>query len=126
MIDRSLAEVVVAVHFAFVLYVVLGGFLAWRWPRSLPLHVASAVYALGIVVIGWDCPLTTLENHFRRVGGESDYRQGFIDRYMKDVIFPHQFTSALRVLVAVLVVVSWIGLEWRHRHRQATVQHSPL
>jgi hypothetical protein len=126
MIYRWLAEVVVVVHFAFVVYVALGGFLTWRWPRTFVLHAASVVYALGIVVIGWDCPLTTLENHFRRVGGEADYQQGFVDRYLKDVIFPHQLTSSLRVLVAVLVVVSWIGLQRRHRNRRAAVGRTAL
>src|SRR5438552_2448690 len=122
MLYRWLAEVVVVVHFAFVIYVAVGGFLAWRWPRSLVVHAASVLWGVGIVLIGWDCPLTSLENYFRRIGGDSDFRTGFVDRYLKDVIFPHQLTSLLRLLVAVLVAVSWVGLQRRHRIRERTTQ----
>ena len=117
MVYRVLADAVVVVHFAFVIYVAVGGFVAWRWPWSFVIHAGSVLWGLGIVVIGWECPLTTLENHFRRIGGESDYRRGFVARYLADVIYPHQWTSALRLLVAVLVVASWAGLERRRRHR---------
>ena len=30
------------VHFAFIAYVVTGGFVALKWRRTLPLHVAGA------------------------------------------------------------------------------------
>ena len=75
MLYRWLAEVVVVVHFAFVVYVAVGGFLAWRWPRSLVVHAASVLWGVGIFLIGWDCPLTSLENYFRRIGGDSDFRR---------------------------------------------------
>ena len=121
---RWLAEFVVVVHFAFVVYVPLGGFLAWRWPKSFVLHGASVLWGLGIVLIGWDCPLTTLENHLRRIGGESDYHRGFVDRYLKDVIFPRELLSPLRVLVAVCVIVSWVGLQQRRGTRHLPSDHS--
>ena len=55
MLYRSLAELVVVVHFAFVLYVAVGGFLAWRWPKSFVLHAASVLWGLALstkVVLG--------------------------------------------------------------------------
>lgn len=69
---RLLADATVAVHAGFLVYLTVGGFLAWRWRWMLWPHVACAAYGLGIVAIGWDCPLTDLENWARvRAGREA-------------------------------------------------------
>ena len=39
MIYRFLAELVLVLHFGFVLFVVLGGVLVLRWPSLLWLHL---------------------------------------------------------------------------------------
>ncbi len=41
MIFRVLAEATMVVHFLFIAFVVLGGFLAWRWPKAIWLHLES-------------------------------------------------------------------------------------
>jgi Protein of Unknown function (DUF2784) len=122
---RFLADAVVVVHFAFVVFIAVGGLLAWRWPRVLWLHVPAVVWGLGIVVIGYDCPLTGLERYFRRLGGEQVPRAGFIDRYVQGVIYPERYTSLLRALVAVLVVVGWTGALIRLRHPRRTASLRP-
>lgn len=106
---RALADAVVVVHFAFVVFVAIGGLIAWRWPWVLVVHVPAVVWALGIVTVGYDCPLTSLERYFRRLGGEQVPRRGFIDRYIEGVIFPGRLTPLLRVVVALLIIVGWAG-----------------
>jgi hypothetical protein len=113
---RLLADGVVLIHFGFIVFIAVGGLLAWRWPRVLWAHVAAVAWGAGIVIIGWDCPLTPLEKHFRELGGEQGYRGGFVDRYVEGVIYPERYTSLLRALVAVLIVVGWVGV---HRRRAA-------
>ena len=125
MVYRFLADATVVVHFAFVVFIAVGGLLAWRWPRVLWLHVPAVVWGLGIVVIGYDCPLTGLERYFRRLGGEQVPRAGFIDRYVQGVIYPERYTSLLRALVAVLVVVGWTGALIRFRHPRRTASLRP-
>jgi Protein of Unknown function (DUF2784) len=114
---RALADVVVLVHIGFVLFVGLGGFLAWRWPRILPAHVAAVAWGVGIITIGWDCPLTPVENWLRRLGGESSYEGGFVDRYLENVVYPGSLTPYLRAAALVTITVSWIGWARRHRRR---------
>ncbi|WP_432420659.1 DUF2784 domain-containing protein [Nocardia farcinica] len=63
---RLLADLTACAHFAFVAYVVLGGFLAWWRPWAFWPHLAAAGWGLGSVVAGYDCPLTDLENWARR------------------------------------------------------------
>lgn len=119
MIYRSLADVVVIVHLAFIVFVAVGGIMAWRWPRLLWPHLASVAYGTGIVTIGWECPLTPLEKWFRRLGNEQGYEGGFVDRYVEGVIYPERYATLLRILVAALVGVGLLGLYLR-RTREAT------
>ena len=70
MIDRGLADLVVAVHLAYIAFIPLGGFLAWKWPRIVPVHLAAVAAALISVTVHYDCPLTGLEKTLRRHGGE--------------------------------------------------------
>ena len=112
----AVADVVVVAHLAFLAFVAVGGILAWRWPRLLWFHVAAVVWSVSILVIGQDCPLTDLQRYAEGRTGESVDHRGFVDRYLEDVLFPERYTTALRVLIATLIVVGWAGC-WR-RHRQ--------
>jgi hypothetical protein len=68
-----IADLVLIVHFAFVLFVALGGLLVLRWPRVAWAHVPSAAWGTAIEFSGWICPLTPLENRLRAFAGESTY-----------------------------------------------------
>jgi hypothetical protein len=118
---RAIADVVVLVHFGFVLFVAVGGVLAWRWPRLLWPHLAAVAWGAGIVTIGWDCPLTPLEKHFRRLGNERGYEGGFVDRYIEGVLYPERYTSLLRALAALLIIIGWTVLAVRHVRRTRTL-----
>ncbi len=65
---RLLADAVVLLHTAFVVFVVLGGFLAWRWRRLVWGHVPCAVWGALIEYEGWICPLGRERRRVRRHG----------------------------------------------------------
>jgi hypothetical protein len=111
------ADLTVVVHLAFLVFVAIGGILAWRWPRLIWLHVASVGWAVGILVVGQDCPLTDLQRYAERQTGQPRDSRGFVDRYLEDVLFPERYTTALRVLIGALVVVGWVGFWLRHQRR---------
>lgn len=117
MAARTLADLVVVVHLAFILFVGLGALLAWRWPRLVWLHVPAAVYGLTIVTVGFDCPLTPLEKHLRRRAGDAGYEGGFVDHYLEGVVYPGDATPLLQAVGAAAVVAGYAGLEWRRRRR---------
>lgn len=112
---RTLADAVVAVHFAFLAYVVLGGFVAWRWPRTIVLHALAAAWGLLIVTVAVPCPLTALENQFREWGGEDPLHQGFIGTYVTGTLYPAGDERLVQVIVGVVVLTSWVGLALRRR-----------
>ena len=65
-----LADGVVLIHLAFVLFAVLGALLIIRWRKVLWLHLPAAVWAAWIEFSGKICPLTPLENWLRMRGGD--------------------------------------------------------
>lgn len=105
MIYRVLADAVVLFHFSFVLFVILGGFLLRRWPRLVYLHVPIAVWGVLIEFAGWICPLTPLENHLRRLGGEAGYEGGFIDHYIIPVLYPGGLTRTLQYVLGIFALL---------------------
>jgi uncharacterized membrane protein YhhN len=123
MIYRVLADAVVLFHFSFVLFVVLGGFLLRRWPRLVYLHVPIAVWGVLIEFAGWICPLTPLENHLRRLGGEAGYEGGFIDHYIIPVLYPGGLTRTLQYVLgiaALLINILAYVLYFRRRREEKT------
>ncbi len=104
MIYRTLADFVVMIHLAFVLFVALGGVLALRRRRVAWFHIPAALWAALIEFTGWDCPLTPLENWLRRQGGEAGYETSFIERYLLPVIYPADFSRSLHVALGFLVL----------------------
>ena len=116
-----LADVVVALHLGFVLFVVLGGLLALRWRRVAWLHVPCVVWGVAIGIGGWICPLTPLENRLRLDAGEAGYEGGFIEHYLVPVLYPDVLTRAMQTGLALMAlsinvaVYLWIVLRRRAR-----------
>lgn len=116
---KLLADAVVLAHLGFVVFVVAGAFLAWRYPRVLFAHVPALLWGLWIEVSGMICPLTPLENHLRMLAGEAGYSGGFIEHYVIPVLYPLGLTRHIQwILAAVLIalnVVAYGGLLARAR-----------
>lgn len=113
MLSRVAADVVVALHLAFLVFLATGSLLAWRWPRVVPLHLCSLAWGVVSVTAGVACPLTPLEQHLRRLAGEQGYAGGFVDHYIEGVIYPERYTPLLRALIAIAVTVGYLGLARR-------------
>lgn len=127
MLYRLAADAVVLLHLAFTVFVVVGGFLAWRWPRLAGVHVPAAVWGALIEFMGWVCPLTPLENHFRRLAGEAGYSGGFLEHYVIPVLYPRGLTPTIQVILgAVVVLVNGYAYSVyfrRRRQRAGTSDH---
>ena len=104
MLSHYAADLVVLIHFCFILFVILGGFLVIKWRRLIWLHLPAAVWGALIEFYGWVCPLTVLENKLRQASGGS-YSTGFIEHYIIPVIYPAGLTPDIQLLMGVAVVV---------------------
>ena len=120
MLYRVLADLVVVLHLGFVLFVVLGGLLALRWPRAAWIHLPAAVWGAGIEFVQGICPLTPLENHFRSLGGEAGYAGGFVEHYLLPVLYPAGLSQNVQWGLGIFVVllnVAIYTIVWRRRVR---------
>ena len=133
MLARGLADLVLALHLGFVVFVVVGGFLVWRWPRLAWLHLPAFVWGGGIELLGWICPLTYLENYLRRQGALAGYETSFVEQYLLPLLYPEVlFGSFPRwgfVAIGVFVLALNGLIYWRliKRHlkkRRQTQQRS--
>jgi len=110
-----LADVTVGVHFAALLYIGLGGFLAWRWPKSIYVHVFFALWGVAVNVLPIPCPLTTLEDHLRAEQGLGPLPGGFNEYYIYDDLIPRSLLPVVAVGAVVLLIVSYVGVVRRWR-----------
>lgn len=120
---RALADLVVGVHLAFVLFVALGGFLTLRWPRGAWLHAPAFLWGALISFAGWVCPLTPLENGLRHKDGAMGYSSTFIEHYILPVLYPAELTRALQIKIGWLVLIGNFviyAVAWRRARRKAS------
>ncbi len=104
MLDRLTADLVVALHFAFICFVVVGGFIALRWRWVAFLHIPAAVWGALIEFQGWICPLTPLEQRFRLAAGQAGYAGGFIEHYLLPIIYPSGLTRSVQIVLGSVVL----------------------
>lgn len=120
MLASLAADLVVLIHFAFIVFVIAGGWLVLRHPRVAWLHLPVVAWGAGIELVGWICPLTPLENALRRAAGEAGYAEGFIEHYLLPLIYPAGLTHEIQIGLGlfVLIVNALIyGIVVLHRRR---------
>jgi hypothetical protein len=118
---QALADIVLLLHFAVVVFVVgglativLGGLKDWKWSKSIAFRGAHLA-AIGFVVVqawlGQTCPLTTFENWLRSQAGSAGYSRGFIEHWVGSVLFynapPWAFTITYSVF-GLAVAAAWV------------------
>lgn len=129
MLYRLLANLTLLTHLGFVLFVVFGAVLVLRWPRLAWLHLPAVAWGIFIEVAGVICPLTPLENSFRRLAGESGYDGGFIEHYLIPLLYPPELTREVQFVLATLVILINLALHgallWHsHAARRCTQAQS--
>jgi hypothetical protein len=115
---RFLADVVMVLHGALLLFFVVGAFLAWRWPKLIWLHLFIVAWNLVIVLVDFGCPVTATEKYLRRQGGETPYRGGYIQHYLEGRLWPEGATPVAEKVGFALVLIGYAGFfVLRHRRR---------
>jgi uncharacterized membrane protein YGL010W len=117
MIYRIAADLVVVIHFLFVLFVVFGGALVLSRPRIALIHLPIALYGALIEFGSWICPLTPLENWLRKRGGEAGYVGGFVEHYILPILYPGTLTRGVEISLGLAVLVINAFFYWRLWHR---------
>jgi hypothetical protein len=103
---RSLADLVVLAHAAFIAFAAAGGLLVLRWRRAAWLHLPAVAWAAAVELGGFPCPLTPLENWLRRASGEPAYAGGFVEHYLVPLVYPPGLTRAGQIALGAGVLVA--------------------
>jgi len=119
MIYGMLANIVVLLHAAFVVFAVFGGFLILRWRRLAWLHLPAVLWAALVEMAGWICPLTPLENLLRRLAGKDTYQSDFIEHYIMPVLYPVALTRELQIVLGLAVLfINFLVYAWVWHRRK--------
>ncbi len=117
MLYHLLADTILVIHFAFIIFVVLGGIFAIWWRKVIRLHIPAVTWGALIEFAGWTCPLTPLENRLRVKGGQAGYPGGFIEEYILPVIYPAGLTREVQVILGLLVITVNLVIYWKIFHK---------
>jgi len=101
---RFAADAVLLLHLGFIVFVMLGGFLVFRWPRLALLHVPAVIWGALVELTGKICPLTFVENQLRIAAGTSGYTGSFVEHYLLGVIYPAGLSRPAQYALALLVI----------------------
>lgn len=115
------ADAIVALHVAYVSYVVLGQLaiwlglaLRWRWVRNPWFRWTHLVM---IAIVGLEalfditCPLTRWEENVRRLVGQPTTGESFLGRILHNLIFvdwPPAVVNGLHIAFALLVLGTFV------------------
>jgi polyferredoxin len=130
-----LADVILVVHFAFVLFVV-GGFAliiagaaaGWRWIRNRTFryaHLAAIVFVAAEALVGAACPLTVWEDLLRSGAAAGP---SFIGRWVSRLLyydFPEWVFTVAYVAFAIAVAVTLWLVPPRTRSRKGLSSREP-
>lgn len=123
MLTRVAADLVVCLHFAFILFVLVGALGVYRWSKLAWAHIPAVIWAALLEFADLSCPLTTLENHLRFKMAELGYSSGFIEYYLVLIIYPSGLNRMTQILlgtvtVAVNIFLYSFLLVKRNRHHR--------
>jgi polyferredoxin len=123
---QALADAVLVVHFALVVFIVGGlAFIVAGGVRHWPLAAnfwfrAAHLAAIAVVAVqawlGEACPLTTLESWLRAQAGAPGYEKSFIEHWLQRIVFyeaPIWVFALAYTLFALAVAWAW----WRYPPR---------
>jgi polyferredoxin len=126
-----LADVVVAVHVAYVGFVMVGLLLIlagwlwrWGWVRNPWFRIAHllAIVTVGLeAVCGIDCPLTVWEDRLRALAGQEVNGVSFVGRMLHRMIFYEVDPWILdlgHILFALLVIAVFVAAPPRLRRTE--------
>ena len=84
----GLAEIVLFLHAAFIVWVTFGALLTPSHPVLRGLHIVSLIWGILIELLPWTCPLTYFENLLENRAGVEPYQGGFLLHYLDKIVYP--------------------------------------
>jgi hypothetical protein len=84
----SAAAATLAVHLAWLLFVIFGAFVTRGRPMLAGVHIGSLLWGVAVEAGPWACPLTVLEQHLRVRAGLDSFTEPFLVHYLDRLVYP--------------------------------------
>lgn len=105
MVYRFLADLILVLHFCYVLFAIFGGLLVLRRRWMWKLHLPALIWGFLVQYFVWICPLTNWENYFRELSGQAGYESGFIEYFISAILYPGIITPQIHLSLAISLAV---------------------
>ncbi len=105
-----LADLVVVLHLAFIVFAAFGALLLFRGRFAALLHLPAVGWGAYIELSSGICPLTPLENHLRQAGGGAAYTGGFVENVIVPLVYPPALSSSIQVALTVALIALNVAL----------------
>jgi hypothetical protein len=110
------AELVVLVHFLWIVFLVGGAVPGVRWAWVKWTHLGALGFSMALQLFGWVCPITHLEVWLRRAGGAASYEGTFIGHYLERIVYAPLPPNVIFLGTLIVVGVSlWAYFGRRRR-----------
>ena len=99
------ANLTLIVHFAFILFVVLGALLFFVSTKIVFIHIPAFIWGSYIELTHSICPLTYLENWFLHKANLTTYSEDFIQNYLVSIVYPTNLSADLQIYLGIAIIV---------------------
>ena len=99
------ADLVLIVHFIFIIFVVFGALLFFVVKKIVFIHIPAFIWGSYIELTHSICPLTYLENWFLGKANLTIYSEGFIENYIVPIVYPTDLTKNLQIYLGITLIV---------------------
>ena len=105
MLAYLLANILLIIHFGFIVFALFGGLFLFRYRWVAWVHIPAFIWAALISFAGWICPLTPWEVSLRKAAGQEGYSGGFVEHYLTPIIYPAGYTREFAIAAGITVLV---------------------
>ena len=99
------ADLILIIHFTFVLFVVFGALLIFVSIKIIFIHIPAVIWGSYIELTNSICPLTYLENWFLHKANLTTYSEGFIQNYLVPIVYPMNLTKDLQIYLGITLII---------------------
>ena len=107
MLYRIAADLVVLIHFLWIVFLISGAFIGRKYRIIKRVHIGGLGFAVTMQLFGWYCPLTYLEIWLRERHDPSlTYSGSFIIYYVEKIVYIDISPIIIFILTLILISVS--------------------
>jgi hypothetical protein len=99
------ADIILIIHFAFILFVVFGALLFFVAKKIVFIHIPAIIWGSYIELTNSICPLTYLENWLLQKANLTTYSEGFIQYYLVPIVYPTNLTKDIQIYLGIGLIV---------------------